>query len=210
MSITKHVNRDRRVARPRLCTFPWVPRRQHFTRSQVTRRRHKTSRYIGTVAHGEILANLLSSLFGAFRRFSAILEQKQLLFVEPTLCPGRVQQTVKAGSIRGAMPSPVEFPSDRYVSPSDVLDGLTHPSARRAAPVRERPLFTHARAIRQGPLVFWNPRDPTQGPVRWAHSTSYTMTVANGTCSITLPGSHGPRSDALVWVPGQVRAWNGK
>lgn len=60
-----------------------------------------------------------------------------------------------------------------YVLPSDVLDGGT---LIRLPVLRPRAgtstFFFIPRESHQPALycvVFWNPRDPTQGPARWAH-----------------------------------------
>lgn len=192
------VNRNRRVPVPRLPTFSWVVRRSQPTRSQVTRLCHRGHRYIGTTAR---LGSLQSSL-SLFRWLGMISEQaviahKPILPVQA----GCSKQSVRLWASGEQCHHSLTSLCDRCVLPSDVLDGGTPIRlAVLASPVRERPLFFPTREPPAGPVVFWNPRDPTQGPVWWAHSTSYTMTLANGAFSITLPGSYDPRSDAPAWA----------
>lgn len=143
-----------------------------------------------------------------FRRLGVISEPKKLLFAEPTFVlrqdaansPERKSSYPRSNAISSRVPpATVTYVPLTFWTAGPIRLPVVQP---RCGSVHFF-LFSHARATqtpRPGPLVFWSLRDPTQGPVRWAHSTSYTTTVANGACSITLPGSHDPRSDALVWA----------
>lgn len=214
-------NRDRRVARPRLPTFPWVSRRQQSTRSQVTRLCHGTYRYgnPGGTIPGYTVENSLFPL----RSPSVVSEKRRLITVsradfETRL--GAVQHNVRHAGIRGANAHqlrsalrPLRLPVWRFGR----RDPSVCPSCSRCAGASTFSLFPTREAIRQGPggpSGLLEPpgirlRTRSGGPIlrltqwRWPMAPALLLCPAAMTRGLTLLSRAGPGLEREVARPSE-------